>query len=651
MTAIAQLVAEIGVDTSKLKSGLGSAKDAVGGFASNVAGAAGGILKFGGIAAAVAGAAGLGALIIGLKSCIDQGMSQQQVMAQTEAVLKSTKAASGQTAESIGDYADKMAQLTGVSDDTIQASENVLLTFTDIGGKVFPQAEDAILNVSTAMHEDLQSATVQVGKALNDPVKGMTALSRIGVTFTDQQKKTVEQLVATGQKAKAQAIILGELKREFGGSAEAAGETFGGQLKRLGVVFDQMKERIGLILIPILTQMVEVFNNDVMPVISKVESYLEPLIGIIGVRLSYAIQQAEPFISKMAGALAPLTGIFSNLIQSVASLPLPLDLMGPSSGKAADGAKKLHETVSPLQAILNTLGTVIKTVVIPAAQNISAFIKTVVVPALEQFGGFVLTTVVPALIQFEAFIQKNVVPVLIKFGQYVVTNVLPVLEKLAAWFLTKVLPAVEKLVAWFLTKVLPVLEQVWGIIATKVLPVLQNIVETVMTHLVPALQHLWDKLSPLLIPVLHQIGDVLQNVVGPAINTVIGFISNLIDFVGTIIGKFEDFFNLLGQVKDKIASIPGVGGFLHGIGIPGFADGGTTPGGMVMVGERGRELVDLPTGSRVHDHATTESMLHAAQKGMQAKGNTYHVNVYPAKAQLTEEDLWKELRWQELVHG
>ena len=32
-----------------------------------------------------------------------------------------------------------------------------------------------------------------LGKALNDPVKGITALGRAGVTFTDEQKKQIKQ--------------------------------------------------------------------------------------------------------------------------------------------------------------------------------------------------------------------------------------------------------------------------------------------------------------------------------------------------------------------------------------------------------------------------------------------------------------------------
>ena len=65
----------------------------------------------------------------------------------------------------------------------------------------------------------------------------------------------------------------------------------------------------------------------------------------------------------------------------------------------------------------------------------------------------------------------------------------------------------------------------------------------------------------------------------------------------------------------------GGGGFLSGIGnllggvfkLFGFADGTeSSPGGVAMVGERGRELVNLPRGSQVIPNHKTESMLAAA---------------------------------------
>jgi hypothetical protein len=76
-------------------------------------------------------------------------------------------------------------------------------------------------------------AAIQLGKALNDPTQGVSALSRVGVSFTDVQKDMIKKLQESGDMMGAQRIILGELEKQFGGTAEAVGKTLPGALDRL----------------------------------------------------------------------------------------------------------------------------------------------------------------------------------------------------------------------------------------------------------------------------------------------------------------------------------------------------------------------------------------------------------------------------------
>jgi hypothetical protein len=109
----------------------------------------------------------------------------------------------------------------------------MLLTFTRISGDTFPKATEAVLNVAQAMGTDLKSAAIQVGKALNDPILGVSALARSGIQFTEAQREMIKQMVETNRLAEAQRIILAELETQFGGSAKAARDTFGGALQAL----------------------------------------------------------------------------------------------------------------------------------------------------------------------------------------------------------------------------------------------------------------------------------------------------------------------------------------------------------------------------------------------------------------------------------
>jgi phage-related protein len=103
---------------------------------------------------------------------------------------------------------------------------------------------------------DLQGATIQVGKALQDPVRGMTALRRVGVNFSDSQQTLIQRLVDTGHTLEAQRIILAELHKEFGGSAIAAGDTLPGALNKLNNAFDEAMGAMVATAAPALTRII-----------------------------------------------------------------------------------------------------------------------------------------------------------------------------------------------------------------------------------------------------------------------------------------------------------------------------------------------------------------------------------------------------------
>lgn len=180
-----------------------------------------------------------------LKDCVAEYTRHEKAVKQTETVLRSTASAAGMTAEAVIGMSESLMQMTGIEHDNILEAENLLLTFTSIGKDIFPQATETILDMSVALREDLKSATIQVGKALQDPINGITALKRVGVNFSDAQKDVIKNLVETGRAAEAQGMILKELQTEFGGSAKAARDTFGGALANLNNQVNDVKEAIG----------------------------------------------------------------------------------------------------------------------------------------------------------------------------------------------------------------------------------------------------------------------------------------------------------------------------------------------------------------------------------------------------------------------
>jgi hypothetical protein len=170
---------------------------------------------------------------------------QEQAEAKLGAVLKSTGNAAGYNLDQMKKMASAMQGVTTVGDEVIISGMAVLATFKEIKGKGFEDATMAALDMSTVLKTDLNSSLVQIGKALNDPIKGMTALSRSGVSFTQAQKDQVKALQESGDMMGAQAIILKELKSEFGGAAVALRGTFKGSVDAAKNAFGDLEEEIG----------------------------------------------------------------------------------------------------------------------------------------------------------------------------------------------------------------------------------------------------------------------------------------------------------------------------------------------------------------------------------------------------------------------
>jgi hypothetical protein len=201
-----------GADTKQLDRALGGVAKKLRGTAENLNGL-GQSLSLG-LTAPIAAFAGLAT-----KSFVDSA----KAIAQVEAAVKSTGGAAGRSVDQLSTLAEGLQRVSLFDDDEILQNVTAnLLTFTNVAGTEFDRAQQAVLDLSTRLGTDLTSATVQVGKALNDPIKGVTSLGRAGVQFTAQQKELIETLVESGDVAGAQAVILGELETQFGGAAAAA---------------------------------------------------------------------------------------------------------------------------------------------------------------------------------------------------------------------------------------------------------------------------------------------------------------------------------------------------------------------------------------------------------------------------------------------
>ncbi len=340
---LASISVKFGADTSAFSAGITRMKEETGGLSGHIKSMLGSAVSFA-AGAAIFNLAGDAVHFLSdqFASCLKESSDAAAELAQTNAVLASTHDVSKMTSQAVLDLADHFSHLTMFTDDTVQMSENLLLTFTNIGKNIFPQATQAVLDMSQAMGQDWKTSAIQIGKALQDPILGLTALRRVGVSFTEEQKNMIKGFMATGDILDAQKIILQELNREFGNSAIAAGKTLPGQLKILGQNFDDVRQTIGDAVQGPLKGFVSFLNSQVVPALKTGAKWVADFLGAM----------AKPEAQKALGDLGKAFGDLGGAINNIISIFAPL---GVHFGTAKDAAHNFSQTIEKVAGFIKTL--------------------------------------------------------------------------------------------------------------------------------------------------------------------------------------------------------------------------------------------------------------------------------------------------------
>lgn len=296
-----------------------------------------------------------------LKGSIEMYNESAQASAQLDATLRSTANAANLNRDALDAQADALMKTSLFDDDAITKSQALLATFTNIHDTIYMEAMPAITDMATKMGGDLQGATIQVGKALQDPIQGINALRRVGVNFGEEQKKMIKNMVETNHVAEAQAFILKELQTEFGGSALAASQAGTGPMVVLRNEFNNVREEIGgmvmalvIDLKPALETIVKALSDGVKWVKEHKEGImaagkaalvlggglfaLTQIIIPLGTALSTVTLSAEGFGIAMGAALGPI-GL------TIAAITTLIGLYGALEQAQADLEKRNAENI------------------------------------------------------------------------------------------------------------------------------------------------------------------------------------------------------------------------------------------------------------------------------------------------------------------
>ena len=272
---------------------------------------------------------------------VKDAANAEKYVTQLDAALKSTGGAAGMTRTELLDLAEGFEQTTKFSAEMALNAESLLLTFTNIGKDTFPRATKATADMATALGTDMAGQSIALGKALNDPIKGITALTRVGVSFTAEQKNSIKAMQESGDMAGAQTLILQELEKEFGGSAEAAGKTFAGQLVVAKNEIMGATEAIGKDMIPVLMELMPIVKKDIVPAIQGFASVTGDVIEGFD-DLSDPIKAGIVGFIGLAAAVGPvvtLAGKYNLVMSTVSGL-----LLKASGAIAVKTAAEIAET-------------------------------------------------------------------------------------------------------------------------------------------------------------------------------------------------------------------------------------------------------------------------------------------------------------------
>jgi hypothetical protein len=312
----------------------------VGNYQSAVQGLRGSLFK---LAGAFGVAFGGAQVVSFMRGSIDLFREQEKAVAQVEAGLKSTGNQAGFTAKELQKMASDLQKQTIFGDEEILKDATAqLLTFTNISGEQFDRTQQAALDLATRLDGDLKSASIQLGKALNDPVANLSALSRSGIQFSESQKAVIKDLTESGRLAEAQTLILDELNKQYGGSAKAAAEADGG-IQQLKNAIGDAREEFGKYILEALR-----------PTIKSLKEFFENL----------KPEDIRRFVSMLGTGvtiLGKLTAAFIAFKVAVFSLKLAEQIknfrkFGDSAGTAAENMTKAQSSAKAFGTALKGIG-------------------------------------------------------------------------------------------------------------------------------------------------------------------------------------------------------------------------------------------------------------------------------------------------------
>ena len=299
--------------------------------------------------------------------------TQAQAVAKVEALIKSTGGTAKLSLKEITAEASRLQTVTLYGDEAILDSMAQLLTFTDIKGAEFKRTQAMVMDLSTVLGTDMKSSAILLGKALNDPAKGLSMMTRVGIKFSDSQTITIKALQKTGDLMGAQNMVLKILEGQYGGTAKAAALAGTGPLTQLWNILGDINEVIGkeimIIIKPFIAKIKEmaIAFQGLSPAVKKTIAIVALIVTVVG-----------PLIMIIGTVIAMLPFMAAGWVMvSAAMSPILIPILAVIAAFTAAYyiGTMIVEWLTEMPALWNAIGAVIFAIINPIDTVIGLFDK------------------------------------------------------------------------------------------------------------------------------------------------------------------------------------------------------------------------------------------------------------------------------------
>jgi phage-related protein len=543
---------------------------------------------------------------------------EEEAIARMTGALRANAGQANVTGDEIRNLASQLQKTTTFADDATISAAGLLLTFHHIrnelgdGNKVFDRTLVAAQNLSAALGTDLESATMQLAKALENPATGLTALTRSGTTFTAQQKDMIRTMADAGDTLGAQRMILDVVESQYGGMAETMAQTTRGKIKQsLNTLGDSM-EQFGALLVPM---------------VDKVSEFIKQL-GDGLANLEPETRQTIVMFAGIAAAIGPVLLVVGKLITSIVAIK------GVLAGIVA--AVSL-----PVLAVIAVIAALVAAFVV-AWQNSEQFRITVTKAfndvrdgVVEAWHGFIK----PAIDQLVASLQEHVLPAVDRMAQTFAE----------AW------PAISSAVTSAWGYIQPVLQALVSFIANYLIPALAFLAEVAVmtwTNIAQSAAGMWTHYVQPALSALRTGFDAVANFLSARVGDIVNVFSGV---ASAITGPFRTAFNFIADAWNStiggfgvdVPNIPGLpfgGQRIAFPTMPTFNKGGIVPG---IPGDP--QMAILHAGEMVLRRSEVDQYRRDRQNTSTTRGGDVYVTVN--KTEASPYEIGRELLWAMKVAG